>query len=52
MPENSRNSFVDLQSKKQWKRRTKNAAFFIEGWDVISIKNLYKLLPPLSAALK
>ena len=31
LPENSCNSFVDLQSKKQQKRKTKKPRLFIEG---------------------
>ena len=35
LPENSRNRFVDRQSKKQLKRQTKKICLFIEGWSVI-----------------
>ena len=36
LPENSRNRFVDRQSKKNSKKdRPKKFVFFIEGWSVI-----------------
>ena len=50
LPENSRKSFVDLQSQKNSKIDQKNR-LLIEGWSYILIKNLCKFLLPLVAAL-
>ena len=53
LPENSRNSLVDLQSQKNSKKdRPKNSSFH---WRLICYnltKNLYKFLLPLLAVLK
>ena len=53
LPENIRNSFVDLQSLKHSKRdRPKNSPFHWRLICYILIKNLYKFFLPLLAALK
>ena len=53
LPENSRNSFVDLQSQKNSKKdRPKNSTFHWRLICYILIKNLHKLLLPLLADLK
>ena len=52
LPENSRNNFVDVQSKKkQRKRQTKKNHLSIESCYFLT-KNLYKFLLLLLAALK
>ena len=35
LPENSRNSFLDLQSRKNSKKDKPKNSLFFEGWDVI-----------------
>ena len=52
LPENSRNRFVDRQSKKTVKDRPKNSSFHWRLICYILIKNLYKLLLPLLADLE
>ena len=52
LPENSRNRFVDRQSKKTVKKTDqKNSSFHRGLICYILIKNLYKLLLPILAAL-
>ena len=49
LPENSRNSFVDLQSQKKVKKADQKN----QGLKCLYlIRNLYKFLPPILAALK
>ena len=53
LPENSRNSFVDLQTQKNSKEADqKNSSFHWRLICYILIKNLYKFLLPLLADLK
>ena len=53
LPENSRNSFVDLQTQKTVKEADqKNSSFHWRLICYILIKNLYKFLLPLLADLK
>ena len=52
LPEDSRNSFVDLHSQNSKKDRPKKIRLFIEGRYVIFRLKIYKFLLPLLAALK